>query len=305
MKQVLKTFVQPVLRKLGVDVVRYREQETDSEKVTYLQDFGEQNLRICESVKPYTMTSPEKRNALIEAVKYIVANKIAGSFVECGVWKGGSAMAMALTLKELGTDSRDIYLYDTYAGMSAPTNVDINITGHRALDMLPGTKMSEFHSGWCVSPLEEVKENVFKTGYPRDKFHFIKGKVEDTIPDNLPGDIALLRLDTDWYESTKHELMHLFPLLSPFGVMIVDDYGHWKGQRKAVDEYIAEHKLCILLKPKRRSLRTASLRTSRREAKTNSTSRTQKAGLTPLRKRDSVPKSNFLSVEPAPEAFDG
>jgi hypothetical protein len=73
------------------------------------------------------------------------------------------------------------------------------------------------------------------------------GKVEDTIPADIPEKIALLRLDTDWYESTKHELIHLFPRLQKGGVLIIDDYGFWKGARKAVDEYFAENNIQILL----------------------------------------------------------
>jgi len=77
--------------------------------------------------------------------------------------------------------------------------------------------------------------------------HFIKGRVEETIPNAAPEQIALLRLDTDWYESTRHELIHLFPRLTHGGVLIIDDYGYWQGARKAVDEYIEENKLSILL----------------------------------------------------------
>lgn len=217
------------------------------EKTTYPKDFNGQNTNICDAVQHYTMTSPERVNALIEAVRYIVANKIDGSFVECGVWKGGSTMAMALALKELGNDSRDIYLYDTFSGMTEPADFDVSIHGAKAREQFFETKISENASDWCLSPIEEVKENVFNTGYPVEKFHFIEGKVEDTIPKHLPGDIALLRLDTDWYSSTKHEMTHLFPLLKPYGVIIIDDYGHWEGARKAVDEYIIENNLCILL----------------------------------------------------------
>lgn len=246
MPNIVKSIIRPLIRTFGFDVVRYR--KTDSNKHTYPIDFSEENIRICDSVKPYTMTSPEMVNALIYSVKYIINNKIEGSFVECGVWKGGSTMAMALTLKELGNVARDIYLYDTFSGMSAPTDVDISIHyGNKAHEIFSKTKISENASNWCLSPLEEVKENVFNTGYPKDKFHFIQGKVENTIKENLPGDIALLRLDTDWYESTKHELTHLFPLLKPYGVIIFDDYSYWEGMRKAVDEYILENNLCILL----------------------------------------------------------
>jgi hypothetical protein len=92
-----------------------------------------------------------------------------------------------------------------------------------------------------------VKQAVYSTGYNRDKFHFVQGMVEDTLPEKAPEQIALLRLDTDWYESTRHELIHLFPRLSRGGVLIIDDYGDWEGARKAVDEYIAQHNVAILL----------------------------------------------------------
>ena len=193
------------------------------------------------------MTSPERVNALIDAVHYIVTNKIDGAIVECGVWKGGSTMAMALALRNLGDESRELYLYDTFSGMSAPSDVDVSIGGARAYDTFSQTQISEDSSNWCFSSLDEVKVNVSRTDYPEGKLHFIKGKVEDTIPTNIPSEIALLRLDTDWYESTKHEMTHLFPLLKENGVLIIDDYGHWEGQRKAIDEYISGNNIRILL----------------------------------------------------------
>ena len=88
---------------------------------------------------------------------------------------------------------------------------------------------------------------MYSTGYDKSKIHLVKGKVEETIPKTLPERIALLRLDTDWYASTKHEMLHLFPRLVPGGVLILDDYGSWLGARKAVDEYIAENKVKIFL----------------------------------------------------------
>ena len=213
----------------GVDLVRYKK------KSNFPPDFNELDIRIFRAVEDFTMTTAIRVHAIIQAVKYILKNKIDGDLVECGVWKGGSIMAMALALKELGDTRREIYLYDTFSGMSTPTNVDISYNGASA------------QIGLLYSSLEEVKSNVYSIGYPNDKFHFIQGKVEDTIPENIPEKIALLRLDTDWYESTKHELLHLFPLLSNKGVIIIDDYGQWQGARKAVDEYILENKLCILL----------------------------------------------------------
>jgi O-methyltransferase len=233
--------IRPLLNRLGINVVRY------PERISYSYDFSGSTVQICDAVKPYTMTSPERVNALIEATKYIIKNNIDGAIVECGVWKGGSSMAVMMTLKQLMVDNRDLYLYDTFAGMNAPTDEDISFEGEKAFDEFNKTKISDDASEWCFSSLDEVTQNVFSTGYPREKIHFIKGKVEDTIPGNMPEKIALLRLDTDWYESTKHELNYLFPLLQTNGVLIIDDYGHWEGARKAVDEYIAGKNICILL----------------------------------------------------------
>jgi O-methyltransferase len=103
-----------------------------------------------------------------------------------------------------------------------------------------------FGNYWCVAGLEDVKRNLYSTGYPKEKLHFIKGKVEDTVPGQAPENIAMLRLDTDWYESTAHELQHLYPRLAKNGVLIIDDYGHWLGSRKAVDEYFAKQSFCPL-----------------------------------------------------------
>jgi len=95
--------------------------------------------------------------------------------------------------------------------------------------------------------IEEVRKNMYSTGYPKENFIFIEGRVEETIPKIIPAQIALLKLDTDWYESTYHELVYLYPLLSNQGVILIDDYGIWQGQRKAVDKYINENNLRILL----------------------------------------------------------
>ncbi len=241
MKQIIKTTIRPLMQSFGFDIVRHQKKDV------YPRDFSEQNIEICEIVKPYTMTSPERVNALIGAVHYVVKNKIDGAMVECGVWKGGSIMAMALTLKNLGDESRELYLYDTFSGMSAPTDVDVSIAGEKADDTFSQTKISEDSSNWFFSSLDEVKKNVFTTGYPKGKIHFIKGKVEDTIPRKIPNEFALLRLDTDWYESTKHEITHLFPFLKQNGVLVIDDYGHWEGARKAIDEYFSDNNIRILL----------------------------------------------------------
>jgi O-methyltransferase len=194
---------------------------------------------IISKVQNYTMTSIERRFALINAVRYITSNKIAGDIVECGVWKGGSMMAVAYTLIEVGDLNRNLYLYDTFEGMALPTEKDVSFSNIDAL--------SQFSQKWCYSPLEEVMSNIDSTAYKPERVHFIKGRVEETIPQHIPDKIALLRLDTDWYESTKHELEHLFPKLVSGGVIILDDYGHWRGCKQATDEYIQNNNISILL----------------------------------------------------------
>jgi len=246
MRKIFNTVIRPTIRKIGVRVGWYRRRSRDDETIP--PDFDDLTVRIFNTAKNYTMTSPERVSALVQAVRFVGESKIEGAIVECGVWRGGSTMAVALTLMELGDETREIYLYDTFAGMSAPTEEDIDIGGASEQPKFDKRQISEDSSNYCLSPLDEARENVFSTGYPNDKFHFVGGKVEDTIPANIPSSgIAPLRLDTDWYESTKHELVHLFPLLAGEGPLIIDDYGHWQGAKRAVDEYFAENNLRIFL----------------------------------------------------------
>lgn len=235
----IKQGVRRVLHAIGFDIVRYRPNpEPTNLPPSSLSDLSAADRAILGRVAEYTMTSAERQAALVQAVRHIVRQGIDGCFVECGVWRGGSSMAIALALAQEGDTSREIYLYDTFEGMTPPTTFDQTADGisaqtHLELDV----DKTGFY--WCIAGIDDVRQNMASTGYPEDHIHFIKGPVETTIPEHSPnGAIALLRLDTDWYESTKHELDHLFPLLSEGGVLIIDDYGHWAGARKAVDDYL-------------------------------------------------------------------
>jgi O-methyltransferase len=240
-----RTMVRPRLKQVAISLGLKRSR-TDKARIP--PDFDDQTRRLFLAVAEYTMTGPERVAALVNAVRYVVANGVEGDFVECGVWRGGSAMAAALVLKELGDERRHLYLYDTFEGMSAPTDADVAIDGKPAAPKFADRKLGEDSSDWCRSPLDDVRRNLDSTGYPAANLHFIKGKVEATLPDEMPrGAIAILRLDTDWYESTRHELTHLYPRLVRGGVLIIDDYGHWLGARKAVDEFLAETRQPLLL----------------------------------------------------------
>ena len=237
----MKLTIKPILK----FVTRIFNYEISSKK--FPVDLEPEFKEIYERCKKYTMTSLERMYALYKAVKYIIHSKVPGDFVECGVWKGGSSMIMAYTLLKEKETIRKIYLYDTFKGMSRPTEKDLRISDSASVINKWERKQKEEYNEWDFSPLREVKKNMFSTGYPGENMVFVKGKVEDTIPDIMPTKIALLRLDTDWYESTFHELTHLFPLLSYNGILIIDDYGHWAGAREAADQYFKENNITILL----------------------------------------------------------
>jgi hypothetical protein len=208
-------------------------------------DFDEQDKELCARVAPYTMTTPARIFALARGVEYVAGRRLPGAIVECGVWRGGSMMAAALTLLRLGITDRELYLFDTFEGMTEPGEEDVKHTGERAADVM--AQSSRDSNYWAIAPLEQVREAVLGVGYPEERIHFVKGPVEETLPEHAPDEIALLRLDTDWYGSTKHELEHLYPRLANGGVLILDDYGYWGGVRKAVDEYLAANDLRLLL----------------------------------------------------------
>jgi O-methyltransferase len=203
-------------------------------------------MAACELSRPATMTSVERLYALHHAVRHVVQADLPGAFVECGVWKGGSAMMMALTLKSLGVTNRDIVLFDTFQGMTPPGQEDIDHEGKTATALLARGDRDK-NLFWAYSPIEEATNNLRSTGYPMKHIHLVVGDVMETIPVKAPEAIALLRLDTDWYESTRHELEFLFPRLVSRGVLIIDDYGHFRGARKAVDEYFATQPLRYFL----------------------------------------------------------
>jgi len=225
---------------------------------------------------PYTMTvnrGIEPSYSLFKAVEYIVKNKIPGDFVECGVWRGGSIILIALALKYFGDTERKIFLYDTFTGMTEPDELDIDWDGKNLkkkwnMDSLEKAKEltdSENPQWGIKNPLwgyggsiEDVRNNIYeKTDYPRENFIFVKGPVEQTIPNTISEKIALLRLDTDWYASTYHELVHLYPILSSGGVLIIDDYGWCKGAREATDKYLKDNKINLYLNRIDESVRLA------------------------------------------------
>lgn len=212
-----------------------RRKGADAETVRRLiPEASDADIRMMLDVAPFTMTGIERLWSLLSAVRYADAAGIEGDIVECGVWRGGNMMLA----KRAATKPRRYFLYDTYAGMSEPTEADVDNAGGSALARF-GNYLKPTHSEWAYASLAEVRGYFEKQKLLDDSVVFVKGKVEETLAheNNLPQKIAILRLDTDWYESTLAELKILYPRLVTGGVLIVDDYGHWQGARKAFDEY--------------------------------------------------------------------
>lgn len=232
----MKKMARKALRVLGFDLV----------PTAFPADMDPRFEHIASSCAPFTMTPRERLYGLYQAVRYVTAAHIAGDIVECGVWRGGSCMAAAWTLLELGSTARDLYLYDTFAGMTKPGEFDVDQRSASALSTWQRAQAGDVNR-WCYASLDDVRSNLLSTGYPPQRLHFIAGDLLNTLPATAPESIALLRLDTDFYESTKHALTHLFSRLAPGGVLIVDDYGHWRGAKKAVDEYFAAQGVTMLL----------------------------------------------------------
>jgi len=212
-----------------------------------IADVGPADLAVIDEVWPYTRLSPERIHGFMEATRYVARHRVPGVIVECGVWKGGAVMASIRALQSLGVADREYWLYDTFEGMPEPEAVDRRFDGVAAAKWFRESRIDDHSSHWCRAEYDEVRANVLGTGYDPGRIRFVKGLVEDTLPGTIPEQIAILRLDTDFYASTKHELEHLFPLVVRGGVLIIDDYGFWEGARRAVDEYLAAQAVPILL----------------------------------------------------------
>ncbi|MFN7020439.1 MAG: TylF/MycF/NovP-related O-methyltransferase [Phycisphaerales bacterium] len=242
----LKSLVRRAIGRTGYMLVKYRTPQggfgsaadAASGPIVYAPDLEPEFRDLHARCAPFTMTPVERMYNLDLAMRAVLDAGVPGDIVECGVWRGGSAMLCALRLARAGDAHRRIWLYDTFTGMAPPTDQDVSSTGATTREIWEASQRAG-HNEWCYAPLDDVKRNMASTGLSPDRFEFVQGRVEDTLPIRTPERIALLRLDTDWYESTRAELTHLYPRLSPGGVLIVDDYGQWMGQRRAVDEFLA------------------------------------------------------------------
>lgn len=250
MKKLVKTF----FSSLGYDILKKQNninrEETPAPSYTAIHDdISEESKAIYQDCLPYTLLGIERIDSIVTSIDYLIKNNIEGDIVECGVWKGGAMYAAIRALVARKSFNRKIFLFDVFSadGMSSTTNETVYDK-----DYLGNTVSDSINKGLFVKEeynfqIEDVRKLLKSTGYPEENIIFKVGRVEDTLPCEDIKKVALLRLDTDWYESTKHELIHLFPKLEKGGVLLIDDYGYWKGCRQAVDEYIEEKKLPLLL----------------------------------------------------------
>ena len=207
----------------------------------YLKDMDKEFLSIWNHVRPYTLISPERGWAFTEAIRHVCRKNIPGDIVECGVYKGGACLLASYILaSQSNSDRRNIWLYDTFTGMVEPGDDDrIASSGQSLKDRHP--------EGWWAAGVDDVKKNLKTSPLEKHRFRFVPGRVEDTLLNEIPDKISVLRLDTDWFESTMMELNVLYPRLSEGGVLIIDDYGHFTGARKAVDDFFQDRGEKVLL----------------------------------------------------------
>lgn len=237
MKKALKRSIHKLVNQFGYSTQRARDEYDDF--AVELDDFDVDLIKYVLD-RGYTMTSVARLVNTLKSCRYVVDNKIPGDFVECGVWRGGNSILAKLLFEELGSD-KSVWMFDTFEGMTFPNQYDVEAqTKVHARKEFEDSQKST-HNDWCYASIDDVKNNCISSNVNLDGLNFIKGDVSETlsIKENLPTQISILRLDTDWYESTKSELKVLYPILNVGGVLIIDDYGHWEGARKAVDEYFS------------------------------------------------------------------
>lgn len=230
MKNIIKIFINKFLKSFGLLVIN------QNQKIIEISDNDNELLK---TISIYSMTPKIRMYNLLQSLREIKYKNIPGDFVECGVWKGGNLILMKKFLEKELIDTKKIYAFDTFEGMSQPDENDYELSNNVSAEDLLKKDTKKKSNVWGICSLEDVKKNLLKNLKDIDNIYFIKGKVEKTLnfEKNIPEKISLLRLDTDWYSSTKKELEILYEKVSSGGIIIIDDYGHWGGSKKAVDEF--------------------------------------------------------------------
>lgn len=190
--------------------------------------------RLYRLVRPYTMSSNARLRGLYSSVRHVVMTNTPGDVVECGTARGGSAALMGLTLNRLDS-RRTLWVFDTFEGLPPPTLDD------------PDFETAKLYIGKCRGELDEV-EALFQRLGILSSSRLVKGLFQKTLPACTVEKIAVLHIDGDWYESVRVCLDHLYDRVSPGGIIQIDDYGHWEGARKAVDEFLRQRAIDVPLR---------------------------------------------------------
>lgn len=200
-------------------------------------EITQEEKDLIDLCKNFSMTTDIRMWALLNSLKKILSENIEGEIVECGIWKGGNIILIKKFMERYNLKKK-IYCYDTFEGMYETSKEDRELsTNIDAKEII-----NDDHKYVCESSFQQTENNIKKNVNNMNDIFFIKGKVEDTLKvnKNIPEKISICRLDTDYYSSTKIELEKLYSRISKGGVLIVDDYGHWSGSKKAVDEFFKD-----------------------------------------------------------------
>jgi len=183
---------------------------------------------IVQIVQPFTLVGSERIRNLCRLARCIESLRIPGDVVECGVFNGGTSAILA----HFATHSRlerTVWLFDSFAGMPDTTEED--------------REAARAEVGTTVGNIQKVIQVLKMVNADLTRVHTIKGWFDDTFPSVKIERIALLNIDADWYESVKLCLNTFYDAVTPGGYVSIDDYGHWPGCKRAVDEFFATRNL--------------------------------------------------------------
>lgn len=247
----MKLFIKKIIFKLNSILKRYNLRVTiqSTKKLFNFESLSSSEIQKIKKILKLTMVSEENLIFLVSAIKYLKKNQIEGDYAETGIWRGGISILSYQIFSEKFKKKKHFYLYDTFEGMVKPGKFDKKLNKNLSQVIDKWKKTSKTKEGWNFSSLNEVKDNIIRICGKRSliDFTFIKGKVEKSLKNrkNLPKKICLLRLDTDFYHSTKAELKYLFDRVSNGGIIIFDDYSNWLGAKKAIDNFLKNKKYLL------------------------------------------------------------
>ena len=215
--------------------INYQEKQQQNHLNAFLKVVDPTFIKYYQKIRKNTMLSTEALYDLWWSVKYICKNELNGDIIEFGVWRGGALELIAYALNEYQGSNR-IIGFDTFEGHPEPGKDEVDIWGNNMQKKFKEEKVGK----WAYANYEYVLSNLNNV-YKNVQLY--KGLVDESIDENKVSNIAILRLDMDWYKPTKIVLQKFYNKILKGGLLIIDDYGHHSGARQAVDEFIRENNL--------------------------------------------------------------